>query len=122
MLSEESKLQNSAVSSGVLKCRHQDKIRHANNLLGEPSMKEKGKELEKVGRVFRPWCRSKSYGGAVQTWATFLNSLCFYFRKCKISILFNFEGSKLGNVKYLQQSLAHSKSYEAFFCYFHHNT
>lgn len=53
MLSEESKLEKNAVSPGTLKCRHQEKIRHKYNLLGETSVREKGKELEKVGRVFR---------------------------------------------------------------------
>lgn len=53
MLSEESKLETNDVSSGALKCRHQEKIRHVYNLLGKTSVKEKGKELEKVGTVFR---------------------------------------------------------------------
>lgn len=53
MLSEESKLEKNDVSSGALKCRHQEKIRHMYNLLGETSVKGKGKELEKVGIVFR---------------------------------------------------------------------
>ena len=53
MLSEESKLEKNDVSPGALKCRHQEKISHVYNLLGETSVKGKGKELEKVGIVFR---------------------------------------------------------------------
>ena len=46
MLSEESKLEKNAVSPGTLKCRHQEKIRHKYNLLGETSVKEKGKNTK----------------------------------------------------------------------------
>lgn len=52
MLSEESKLEKNAVSPGTLKCRHQEKIRHKYNLLGETSVEREGEGAGEGGKEF----------------------------------------------------------------------
>lgn len=117
-LSEESKLQKNAVSWGALKCRHQDKIRHANNLLGGTIREGEREGAGEGGEGFQTMVQVSVLWRSCTNLGNFLKLFVLF---SKISILFNYEGSKLGNVKYLQQSLAHTKSYKAFF-YFHHNT